>query len=258
MIKKKLISSVAVATMITSLFATSAFAADWNTQGGSSTVTGSSSTVEPTIEVEIPGDFEFALNPLKLNVAEEGATKNTEQIVASDYSIINYSNVPVLVTTKTSAKAVDANVVLADDGTRDTTTGELPAVTSKKNAFLCLAVATKAEYKTDHWEFTYGDVNASSGVVKDESSATAQAMKILSTSDTEVKFKLSAASGSNAATEAASFTLRGALDPQASFSEGNITVTTVYNLTVITPDQYTGGYEADTTLTNGANTVTAK
>ena len=98
MIKKKLLSVLTATVLLSSLFATTAFAEDieWNNQGGKATIEGSTFPVAPHIEVAIPGDLTFGINPLNVNVSET-ETPDTRQIVAADYAIVNYSNVAVVI-----------------------------------------------------------------------------------------------------------------------------------------------------------------
>ena len=87
MIKRKLFSVLATTSMIASLFATTALAADWNTQGGEATITGTSVVQEPTIEVSIPGELSFALNPLSIEIDQDDSTKNKAQVISSQFPI---------------------------------------------------------------------------------------------------------------------------------------------------------------------------
>ena len=254
MIKKKLISVATAAAMLTTVFATTAFAADpieWNNQGGSSTVEGTTYPVEPTIEVAIPGDLTFGINPLNINVSETD-TPDKRQIVATDYAIINYSNVQVVIDTATTATA-GSGVTLLSTATYNTNSKELDHSDSTKNVFLCLSVNKTAQFQDDAWKFTYGTM---SETVTNESTAKAQDSLVLESGTAEnVKFLLKAAS-ENMEDAAASLTVQGAVDPQATFAEGDITIKTVYTLTAVTDKQADGSYEADTDqFTSAADTV---
>lgn len=68
---KKVVKTATATAVLTSMLAMPVCAAEWNTNGGSSTVEGDAYVVQPTIEVELPGDLTFGVNPLMLNVAEE-------------------------------------------------------------------------------------------------------------------------------------------------------------------------------------------
>ena len=250
MTKKRLFSSLAVAAMITSMFATTAFAEDpeWNSQGGKATVEGGVYTVEPTVEVAIPGDLTFGINPLKLNAAEEGQTENKNQIISTDYSVINYSNVPVIVDVAVTATQ-GSGVTIMDTATYDTKTKELTHSADTKNAFLCMSVNKTAAFASDAFTFTYGTVD---DTITNTATAKAQASLVLSSGTaSNAKFGLKAAS-TNMEGAAASFKFQGAVDPQSAFAEGDVTVSAVYTLSMLTENQLSTGYEADTTTLTGA------
>lgn len=253
MTKKRLISAIAVTAMITSMFATTAFAEDpaWNSQGGKATVEGGSYSVEPTVEVALPGDLTFGINALKLNVAEEGQTENKAQIISTDYSVVNLSNIPVVVDVAVTAKA-ESGVTMMAAATYDDKTKELTHAADTKNAFLCMSINKTAAFANDVYTFTYGTVDDK---VKSTAEAKAQASAILaSNTASNVKFGLKAASATMDGS-AAAFTLQGAVDPQSSFAENDITLSAVYTLTLVTDSQLTNGYTADDTYTGAAATT---
>lgn len=259
MIKRKLVSALVAATMLTTVFATTAFAEDaptiaWDQQGGSSTVEGSTYPVEPTIEVAIPGELTFGLNPLNVNVAEEGATADTRQIVASDYAIVNHSNVAVVINTKTTATQ-GADVNLMSTATYDDKSGELThdATNNKKNVFLCMSYVKEAKFQDDAFTYTYGaDVDST---ITDATSANGIGAAILTNATAvENNFRLAAASD-DMKDASASFTFKGKVDPQSTYADGDVTVSTVYTLTAITKNQYDKSWEADDTYTGVASTV---
>ncbi|MGN0339304.1 MAG: hypothetical protein ACI4D0_02290 [Lachnospira sp.] len=250
MIKKKLLSVLTATVLLSSLFATTAFAAEWNEQGGTATIEGSTYPVVPVIEVAIPGDLTFGINPLNVNVSETD-TPDTRQIVAADYAIINYSNVRVVIGTETTATAT-SGVTLMDTAAYDTNSDELEHSDSTKNMFLCFSVNKTAAFDAETgFAFTYGTM---SSTVKDAATAKAEASAVMeSGTAVEALFMLKAAS-ENMDGAAASFTLQGAVDPQSTFVEGDVTVKTVYTLTAITEKQYDGSYEADDAFTGAAAT----
>ena len=97
MIKKIMRTGIAVLT-VSSMFAMTAFAAEentWNVNGASTTIEGTAYTVDPIIEVELPGELTFGINPLSLDADEDGTADS--QIISGEYLIVNNSNVPVLV-----------------------------------------------------------------------------------------------------------------------------------------------------------------
>ena len=134
MFRKKVIATATTAALVTGMFAGTAMAAEWNENGGSQTVEGVSTAVQPTISVELPGDLAFGINPLKLDADED--QKADGQIVATSYGIVNYSNVPVLVNAKTSATA-GTGVNLKTSIEYNSDTNELkPTADTDKDVFL--------------------------------------------------------------------------------------------------------------------------
>lgn len=255
MTKKRLFSSLAVAAMVTSMFATTAFAEDpqWNTQGGKATVEGGTYPVEPTVEVALPGELTFGINPLKLEVSEDPTNNsNKNQIIATDYSIINHSNVPVIVDVAVTATA-ESTVTLMDTPSYNANTDELDHSASTKNAFLCLSVNKTATYSEDAgFGYTYGAIDKT---VKDTNTAKAQASSILASgTPTNLKVGLKAASDTMEGSSAA-FKFQGAVDPQSAFTANEIKVKAEYTLSMLTDNQLTTGYEKDTdTYTDAADT----
>ena len=105
------------------------------------------------------------------------------------------------------------------------------------------------------FKFTYGTM---SPTVKDATTAKAEASAVMiSGTPVTATFKLAAASEAMT-NAAASFTLQGAVDPQSTFAEGDVTVSTVYTLTAITEKQYDGSYVADTDTFTGAAATSVK
>ena len=128
----------------------------------------------------------------------------------------------------------------------DTNSKELKHEDSTKNVFLCFSVNKDAQYaEATGFKFTYGTIDDK---VANADAAKGQASAIM-TNDTPVNAKFMLAAASEAMTgAAASFTLQGAVDPQSTFAEGDVTVSTVYTLTAITKKQYDNSYVKDDTF----------
>lgn len=182
MIKRRLMATAMTAALITSMFATTAFADEtkaWNTDGGSLTVEGASTTVEATLEVELPTDLSFGINPLKLDVSEDSSKPNKKQIVGADYLITNYSNVDVLVKASTKVTA-ESTVDLKTAGAYDDKSFELSPTKDKKAVLLIQALATAITVGTDESvTTTYGDFTASAAASNDATSVNGKAGAIL-------------------------------------------------------------------------------
>lgn len=259
MIKRRLMATAMTAALITSMFATTAFADEtkaWNTDGGSLTVEGASTTVEATLEVELPTDLSFGINPLKLDVSEDSSKPNKKQIVGADYLITNYSNVDVLVKASTKVTA-ESTVDLKTAGDYDDKSFELLPTKDKKAVLLIQALATAITVGTDESvTTTYGDFTASAAA--DATSVKGKAGAILGASDTDILFKLAKNDGTLKSANIGAFTFDGSVDPNAAFTDGDVKVTTVFTMSTLTDNQSTNSYEASATYTGATNVVDKK
>lgn len=247
MFRKKVIATATTAALVTGMFAGTAMAAEWNENGGSQTVEGVSTAVQPTISVELPGDLAFGINPLKLDA--DGDQTADGQIVATSYGIVNYSNVPVLVNAKTSATA-GTGVNLKASIEYNGNTNELkPAADTDKDVFLLQvfpASASGVSYSDDTGVTITGNTipKGATGGVKDATTAQAVGALVLSGTANSVDFKLAAFENDTVkATNASGFTFDGVVNPNATFADGDVTVSTVFTLSVISQKQYDGGYD---------------
>lgn len=261
MIKRRLMATAMTAALITSMFATTAFADEtkaWNTDGGSLTVEGASTTVEATLEVELPTDLSFGINPLKLDVSEDSSKPNKKQIVGADYFITNYSNVDVLVKASTKVTA-ESTVDLKTAGAYDDKSFELSPTADKKAVLLIQALATAITVGTDESvTTTYGDFTASAAASNDATSVNGKAGAILGTNDTDILFKLAKNDGTLKSTNIGAFTFDGSVDPNAAFTDGDVKVTTVFTMSTLTDNQSDKSYEASATYTGATNVVDKK
>lgn len=261
MIKRRLMATAMTAALITSMFATTAFADEtkaWNTDGGSLTVEGASTTVEATLEVELPTDLSFGINPLKLDVSEDSSKPNKKQIVGADYLITNYSNVDVLVKASTKVTA-ESTVDLKTAGAYDDKSFELSPTKDKKAVLLIQALATAITVGTDESvTTTYGDFTASAAASNDATSVNGKAGAILGAGDTDILFKLAKNDGTLKSANIGAFTFDGSVDPNAAFTDGDVKVTTVFTMSTLTDNQSTSSYEASATYTGATNVVDKK
>lgn len=256
---KKVLASATLVAVMTSMLGMTAFAADatipWDTNGGSQEITGDGVPVEPIIQVELPGDLSFGINPLRLDGDEDG--KVDAQIVSSDYTISNYSNVDVLITAKTWVTVKDTvdlkkTVTAADD--YDKISKELNPTTDK-NAMWLVQLLPNAPTEFDATEGTpILKVKDLSYDGTDES--TSIAGKTLGSDDkapTEVLFKLKqfdytkeeAAQKLDAA-NVSGFKFAGVLDPNATFVAEDVKVTTIFTLNTLSTKQYEESYGEST------------
>ena len=243
--KKKILSMAMTTALLVTMFSGTAMASEattpaWGENGGSSTVEGNSYTVNPIIEVELPGDLSFGINPLYLDADENAETDDT-QIVTADYLITNYSNVDVLITAKTTV-TLGTNVQLATDPAADEDSGELPAVPDKKNIYLAQmypknVTLTEGVATLDRNVVTMGtttvDNIAGRALVSGEEGITAL-------------FKLTAfdhGTGELKVANVSGFTFDGAVDPDSTFLDEDVKVKTVFTLNTLTTNQGTNLYE---------------
>lgn len=254
MVKRMMRTGVALLA-VSSMFAMTAFAADeeigWNADGGSLQIEGDAWTVDPVIEVELPGDLAFGINPMSLDADEDGTAD--KQIVSGTYTIANYSNIPVLVETTTKLSGGSDVDILSDADYDDA--GDLKKSTDKKKAIwmvqlLPTGATTQEEegYKLKVTDLTATDTNATAKglyIGKDDSDA-AKAL-----------FKLEAGTGETFNPKSVSgFKFAGAVDPNATFTEEDaVKVTTVFKLNTLSANQADNNYE---TLDTGYDDTVVK
>lgn len=241
MVKKIMRTGLAALTVV-SMFATTAMAADWNENGGTSEVVGDAEIINPTIEVELPGDLAFGINPLGLDTDEDGTGE--PQIITSDYIITNYSNIPVLVKASTKlTAATSSNVQILTDADYEDN-GDLKATADKKAIWLAQLYPTSAATTTaDGAKLNVTDITAK------QTQADIKGKTITGT-DTDMLFKLAAyaetttGSGITKPECVSGFKFGGAVDPNATFvPEDEIKVTTTFTLNTLSKNQADQNYE---------------
>ncbi len=253
---RKVIATMTAISAVSSMFAMTAFAeGEWNTNGGKAEVEGIPSIVSPTIEVELPGDLSFGINPLKMDVSEDPDNPNTNPIISGDYYVTNYSNIPVAVRTTTFVSAANDKVELKSSMVKaDWVGNELKGsdTTGNKAIWLTQLYATKITTNAEGVPtMTTTSVipgstvsNATTGylvgdTLKKSTDGTDVAQKpifVLDTYDEANPAKWSASM--------AGFRFDGAVDPNAVFEDGDITVKSVFELKTLTPEQVAGNFEA--------------
>ncbi len=120
---------------------------EWDNDGGVSTVEGEGSVIQPIIEVSLPGDLAFQIDPLNLEIADT-------QILGGDYNIVNRGNVDVKVqvdpyVNKLEGSVLDIKTAAAKGGTiggvdYSSKYADLTSSTDKKSVFLAAIAADKA------------------------------------------------------------------------------------------------------------------
>lgn len=242
-------ATIAANMLTVPVFATATTAPEWGTNGGQQTVEGTTYVVEPTIEVELPGDLTFGLNPLKLNVSEDPTKPDKSQIVSGTYLVTNFSNVPVAVsavTTVTASSSVELKGTSLAAGDWETATKELKSAANGKKAVLLAQLYPTA---------ITNDGVMTVGAVPDTATAKTVPGDILTATapTTTVNFVMDAFDEANANKSMGGFKFGGALDPSATFTEDDIKVDTVYEMNLLTESQKTNNYVAY--VTNGGNST---
>ena len=156
-IKRMLATTMAAAMMLsTTMQASASEAIEWNNDNGESVVTGEGIVVQPILEVALPGDLAFTLDPLYI--------ENKQQVGGGDYNVINYGNVDVKVTVNPSVVKNDGVVSVVSTAPALTTDKlrykDLTPVSGKKAVYLTAIPADKASTivdanEDDVYEFAY-------------------------------------------------------------------------------------------------------
>lgn len=267
-LKKAAVTAVTIAAMAASTLvmpvSASSGTPEWNTQGGQETVDGDTYLISPVIEVELPGDLTFGVNPLKMDVSEDPAKPQKDQIISGTYMVTNYSEVPVAVSAATKVTASnDVQLVAPATGTtwpngtwNTTNKTELKAVDGKKAVLLVQMYPTKIN--SDGTMTT--DTLIKSGSTPAPNSPNAVKGDILTTAapTKSVCFVLNAFNEEKANESMGGFEFDGAVDPNAVFKEGDLAVDTVYTMDIITEEQKanTSKYNLYTTNTGFKGTST--
>ncbi len=197
--KKKIISLLLVAALVTAGNATAASAAV-------PTGTGTAGVYSPTeiIDVVVPTHFKLAFNPMKVAVKNDDYNASTE-ILSGTYAIQNRSTIPMQVeaafkvTPGTQAKNVTAEQVAADNAETDATKVSkmlaefsLDVQVSAVGAVPTLPTAIDAkadDSKDDARTVTAVEGNASTNIIKIGKASTETLPLVTSTGD-KIKFML--------------------------------------------------------------------
>ncbi len=235
---RKMVRTAATTLAVASMFTMSAFAADWNTQGGTAEVEGTGNYVEPVIEVELPGDLSFGINPLQLDANEDGTTD--PQIVTSDYIITNYGNVPVAITAETTA-AVGGKVELQADASYDTKTGDLASVDTKNALWLVQLYPKEIKIENGEVKLTVEPIDFSAK--QKNADIYGQVIKAAADGVDPAKVKFLLEAHNDTASCIGAFQFSGAVDPNAAFDENDtVSVKTKFTLNTVSANQKTKSY----------------
>ena len=260
MIKKRFFATVTAAAMMTSLFSMTAFAStpQWGANGGQQEQTGSGVAPDVVVEVALPEDLTFILNPFRLDVDEDG-TKD-EQIWTQEYAITNLSQIPVKVNVATTVEGKNSTTV-TDTPAFDSDTGELKGTAKAKTVALAQAFATAVTFsEADGFTYTYTTKKVSDSDMKTAATAKAEAAFMLSSTAQDADFLLRGAAETGIeATDlvkcSTAFKFVGAMDPDTNdvYVSDDVSVKCVYTMNYLTNNMFDSYATAGTKLTGAAN-----
>lgn len=262
-IKRMLATTMAAAMMLsTTMQASATESIEWNNDNGESVVTGEGIVVQPILEVALPGDLTFTLDPLYI--------ENDKQVGGGDYNVINYGNVDVKVTVNPSVVKNDGVVSVVSTAPGLTTDKlrykDLTPVSGKKAVYLTAIPADKASTivdanEDDVYEFAYTAAVSDVGRVASAGAGEAFAIGaasvgaatgtqfVLTEAEEGAKgtvnfaFDLVAFNSEKTIKDAenlgciSSFTVGGAVDSTVTFDEGDVMIQAVYQMEVLTADE---------------------
>lgn len=245
--KKKLLATAASVAALSTMLVVPAVAGLYS-EDETFEATGVGSVVSPVISVVLPADLSFGINPLSLDA--DGDDKSDAQIIATDFTMMNMSTVPVAVNAATSATAGAAT--LTNSAVFNQLSNEMMCDTASPEVFLLQVLPTELAYDTNT-----GVISATNNAldkenrltdckITDTATALSASTIILTDVAENVTFKLDKSTdGSIDVLDCASFSLAGAVDPNSVFVDGDLTVKTVFSLDVISDAEYAGNYLAD-------------
>lgn len=258
--KNKKIMTFIMSTVLTVSMATCAFAADadaeWNSDTGVDIRVADTSVRQPVMEVQLPGDLAFQVDPLLI--------ENDAQITGGDYNVVNLGDTAVLVNVQPQINLGDGSEIeVKDTATLDAKTNTYTDLTSTdgKKAVYMIAIAADPETtlkdgnKDGVYEFTYKadatNIGMTENTVTEAASTVTYAkgdatdapvvLGSAASADKSFSFELEAATYTDDALTSAgsvsSFTLVGAVDPHKTYAEGEVAVKATYKMTLQTKNE---------------------
>lgn len=253
MLKSRL-SRLATVLAISSLCTTTVFAAS-ATPEPYGTVDGTNYVEETVIDVTLPGDLMFGINPLQRSI-EEGGGSVSSQIVTGQYAVINNGNTDVAVSVNTTAKPGPAwetttnevKVDLLGTPTYNATTHSLSSSSTAGNKAIWLTqmFCTSAVVNGEDVTINVASMNATA-------TTPGTTGKVLSANSAQNAVMVLDARGENlVSSNASGFKFDGRVDPNADFQNDDVFVRSVFEVKAITGEQKTTGF---TQVTGCAPTV---
>ena len=260
--KNKKIMTFIMSTVLTVSMATCAFAADadaeWNSDTGVDIRVADTSVRQPVMEVQLPGDLAFQVDPLLI--------ENDAQITGGDYNVVNLGDTAVLVNVQPQINLGDGSEIeVKDTATLDAKTNTYADLTStdgKKAVYMIAIAADKAVDLKDGnkdgvYEFTYKanatNIGMTENTVTEAESTVTYAkgdvtdvpvvLGDAASPDKSFSFELEAAAYTDDALSSvgsvSSFTLVGAVDPHKTYADGEVAVKATYKMTLQTKNELT-------------------
>lgn len=263
MLLKTRLSRLATVLAVSSLCATNVFAAATATPEPYGTVDGTNYVEETLIDVTLPGDLMFGINPLQRSIAQEDGGSVSSQIITGQYEVINNGNTDVAISVNTGARALPAWDAQASEATKadllgeavyNATTKSLSAssIDGGKAIWLNQMLCTSASVGTDDVvTINVASLNAANGMPVNSDVGTKG--KVLSANTIQNAVFVLDARGENLVSgNVSGFKFDGRVDPNADFQNDDVCVRSVFDVKAITSAQKTSGF---TQVTGCAPTV---
>lgn len=253
--KKKLLSTAAAIAALSAMYAVPALALGLGEGEQSTEVTGSNEIYTPKIDIALPGDLSFGINPLSYDTDGDPATTDDQiQIVATDYLMENYSDVPVAIKTATKAEKGDGEgttAVITNGALYNTESGELQVSKDASEVFLLQVLPQVGAISQDaDGVFFINNAGIDLTTITNEATALSKGACVLSTGANDITFILDKiTTGATELDQISGFTFSGAVDPQATFVGDDVKVTTVFTLEVLSDAQYARSYDLNPDFT---------
>lgn len=239
---KKIIKTSAAVLAVTSVFSITVFTAEedtWNENRANTEIESPVYLDHSVIDVELPGDLNFAINPFSLDVDGDGTAD--AQIISEEYLITNNSKVPVLVETTMKLTGGDQVDVLPD-AVYDERSGDLKASADGKKAIWMVQLLPTGPANLSGEE----DILTVTPPGPMDNNTSIKGKVIGSTDETaaNVLFLLDANTAETMSPGCVSgFKFAGAVDPVQVFDKtDDVKVTAVFTLNVLDPDEAAQNY----------------
>lgn len=246
--KKNLLAASASIAALATMLVVPAVADETET---GTVVEGTNSVITAEIDVTLPAELPFGINPLKLDA--DGDTETTPndnvQIIASDFLFYNNGQTPVIVTTETKAAKTEnstGKATITNAAVYNEASGEMEVSMDAAELFLLQAFPERMYVSGDLETVTTESAAVTNLLsITNEATAVTNGACVVSTGANKVYYALDklSSSGLYEVKNVGSFSFTGAVDPQATFEEGEFTVSTVFNLDIISDAQYEKNWE---------------